>query len=242
MLDVLRAIGVSPLGRRLVLQGGAALHFVYGSPRLTRDLDFVAPPDAFPAPGEVCAAIPGIALRRDDRASVPPFMRLAKRWRYGGVILSTPVEIAGVRVRGRREWEVAPGIRCAVETLDEILTDKVVACIARMQDRGTVKPQDIFDIAYIRRLAPDVRTTPEDVAGRLAAYDRRLDSGTVRRLLDWLASDEAVFAVRDALRASGTAARQDARAVDELPGGLRPEGAVGAAEEVFHALFGSFRD
>jgi len=241
MLDVLSSVSASPLRDRLVLQGGAALHFVYGSPRLTRDLDFVAPPDAFPRFKDVAAAVPGIKLRREDLRSAPPFMRGAVQTRHGGVWLSVPVEIAGVRVEGVAEAEAAPGVRVAVETPDEIMTDKVVACFARMQGRGAVKPQDVFDIAYLRR-ALGARTTPEAVRHRLADYGMQFVPETGRRILDWLASVEAVWAVRDALGASGTADHPEggATALASLPAELRPEAVVAVCAEVFHELGEAF--
>ena len=242
MLDLLRFISASPLRDRLILHGGAVLNFVYGSQRLTRDLDFVASPDALPRPDEMRAAIPDIEIRFIDRESVPPFMRAAKRIRCGGLWLSVPIEIAGVRVGNVSETEAAPGVRILVETPAEIFTDKIVSCLARMEERGSIKPQDLFDIAFLRREHPVIQVAPKSIDSRMKDYGKQWNAGIIRRVLAWLREGEAVWAVRDALKKTGTKDYPDGgeEAVDGLPEGLKPESIVAVNAEVFHDLLSAY--
>jgi hypothetical protein len=235
---LVRTVAASPLGERLVLQGGTALAFVYGSPRPTRDVDFVAPPEDMPSPEEVAAVLPGVRLRRDMRASVPPFLRWSLPWEdpASGVSLALPLEVVGVRVSGvvlSRVESDPPGdpVPVRVETLDEILVDKVVACLGRLRRRGSIKEVDIFDIAYIRSVAPGIRPDPEAVARRMADYGEALDVDAVRRLSDMLASGRAARALAGALKR-------------RLPvggiSGMGPEEASASALEVFRDLVRAF--
>lgn len=238
MLTLLQGVGA--FGPRLALQGGAALLFAYGSPRLTRDLDFAARPEVFPDPAELMERIPGLELRRDDRQAVPPFLRLVRTERRHGFALAVPVEVAGVPAEDVRTVDLGGG-PVWVEAPDEILTDKVVACLVRMRRRGTVKPQDLFDIAYLRYAFPGVRTSAERVARRLAAYGEAAEARpVVGRLLEWLRGPGAVPAVRDGLEAVGTVGLPDGGPGVEqtLPPELRFERVPAAVLEVLQEVFG----
>ncbi len=146
---------------RAVLQGGGALHFVYGSPRLSADVDFVGE--------QVAAALaergPGIAQAAQAWIGQPARWSLAKAGRLlrGKVSveidaarrLVLPVEAYGVPAH-RQRLDARAG---AVEGPEEIVAHKIVASADRLARRGTLKTRDLFDLWF---LAVRLRTEPPD--------------------------------------------------------------------------------
>jgi hypothetical protein len=139
-------------GGDAVLQGGAALHFAYGSPRLSADVDFVGPGVAAVlersgeplarAAGELlgCAACwsmtrAGRLLRGKLALAVDPARRLV-----------LPIEAFEVPAHTSRPAATL-GV---VEEPVEIAADKIVASADRFARRGTLKTTDIFDLWYLR--------------------------------------------------------------------------------------------
>lgn len=187
--DILRAIAASPLGDRLVFQGGTALRICHDGDRLSEDLDFVCGAgDAEPMVIEPVAAILdrqmteryGLAV---DRVKGPKGEALTsqaqvKRWEFviklpleGGTqrirveICNVPAHDAGpVLVRPPYpQLEHLEPIVLKVESLREVMADKLLALGAR----GRVKYRDVWDLKMLtdRGVAPDidlVRTKIDD--------------------------------------------------------------------------------
>lgn len=134
------------------LQGGAALHFVYGSPRLSADVDFVGTGvgEALADLGPELAAAAGNLLGRPCRWSLKRSGRMVR-----GKIeveidqarrLVLPVEAYEVPAH-RPRLDPPAG---TVEEPEEILADKVVATADRLARRGTLKTTDLYDLWYLR--------------------------------------------------------------------------------------------
>lgn len=135
-----------------VLQGGAALRFAYGSPRLSADVDFVGPEIArvLEERGEAVARAAGELLARPSRWSMTRAGKLVR----GKVTvvadrarrLVLPIEAYEVPAHTVR----ALGDLGAVEEPGEIAADKIVATADRFARRGTLKTTDLFDLWYVR--------------------------------------------------------------------------------------------
>jgi hypothetical protein len=142
----------------LVLQGGGAVHHVYGSPRFSADLDFAQQPDhdqarlhaalseaaaaATDAWG-ACAVEPATSKGRLHRQK----LRVTPRAGASYVLAVERYEVPA------REPEILPtrdgGTRVRVESAAEIVADKVVAAVDRFSSRGTLKLRDLFDVAFL---------------------------------------------------------------------------------------------
>jgi predicted nucleotidyltransferase component of viral defense system len=183
-----RVIQVAGRHGQLTLQGGAALHFVYGSPRLSADVDFVGneSEQALSALGEELARAAGDALGHPCRWSVTRSGRLIRgklRLELGpSRALVLPVEAYEVpahRAHARPPFGT-------VEDPEEILADKVVATAGRLASRGTIKTSDLFDLWYLRE---KLGVPPPDRA--LVAL-KSGDYGQERRGTDLAAAARAV--------------------------------------------------
>lgn len=160
----------------IVLQGGGALHHVYGSPRFSADLDFAQ------AAGLDERDL-GLALERaraavDDAWGNCVLEPARSRGRLHRQKLRVSVRAGMTLVLSIERYEVAVHLKerrrlraeqaeVAVEAPAEILADKVVASLDRFLARGAMKLRDVFDIDFLLRLAsPD----PELVRKKLADY------------------------------------------------------------------------
>lgn len=157
---------------RAVLQGGAALHFVYGSPRLSADVDFV---------GEEVAR--ALAERGEGIArAVAQWLDQPARWSLGR---------AGRLIRGKISLEIDATRRLVmpveayevpahrprldaragtVEEPEEIAADKVVASADRLARRGTLKTRDLFDLWFLKARLGTQPPDAELVAQKLRDY------------------------------------------------------------------------
>lgn len=179
---------VTAMGRTegAVLQGGAALRFAYGSPRLSADVDFVgiAVGTVLEAAGPGLAEAAGAAL--DCRAT----WSLSRR----GKLLRGKVAIeqgAGRRLVLPVEAYEVPAHRVqsspsagTVEMPEEIVADKVVASADRLSRRGALKTTDLFDLWHL--LARVGAPTPEValVVQKMRDYEqprRGAEPGSVAR-------------------------------------------------------------
>lgn len=157
---------------RAVLQGGAALHFVYGSPRLSADVDFVGDQVALALAerGEGIARAAAEWLDRPARWSLGRTGRLLR----GKVTveidparrLVLPVEAYEVPAR-RPRLDPRAG---AVEEPEEITADKVVASADRLARRGTLKTRDLFDLWFLTARLGARAPEAELVAQKLKDY------------------------------------------------------------------------
>ena len=170
------------------LQGGAALHFVYASPRLSADVDLAGTGarDALEGCGQALAGAASDLLGRPCRWSLTRAGRLlrgklsiemdaARR-------LVLPVEAMDVPARLPRVDERFG----FVEAPEEIVADKVVASADRWSRRGTLKTSDLFDLWYLLARCRVEPPALELVAEKRADYEmpaRGQDlSGAVRAI------------------------------------------------------------
>jgi nucleotidyltransferase AbiEii toxin of type IV toxin-antitoxin system len=167
-IEVLAAATAGPA----TLQGGAALHFVYASPRLSADVDLAGTgaQDALEGCGEALARAGQDLLGCPCRWSLGRAGRLLR----GKLTIETdpahrlvlPVEAIDVPARLPRVDERFG----SVEAPEEIVADKVVASADRWSRRGTLKTSDLFDLWYLlvrRRVEPP---GPELIAAKRADY------------------------------------------------------------------------
>ncbi len=177
--DLLRALSESPLGDRLVFQGGTALRICYNGDRLSEDLDFVCGSgDAEPLVIDPMVKILheqmteryGLAF---DEVKGPKGQELTdraqvKRWEF---VIRVPVEGRPQRIRleicNVPAHDAAPRlvrptypqlehmepIVLHVESEREILADKIVALAARKW----IKYRDVWDLKQLadRGLEPE---------------------------------------------------------------------------------------
>lgn len=140
--------------KNIILQGGGALHFIYSSPRYSHDLDFVCPElfavdVQYPLVTELGKEIPLC-----EGQILKPNLKLRQRFvrvKYGhpGTDLKVKVEIGQAKAKGYGEskGKFSPLL---VESPSEIYSDKILATLGRMQERGSIKPTDLFDLEYLR--------------------------------------------------------------------------------------------
>lgn len=212
---------------RVVLQGGAALHFAYGSPRLSVDVDFVGREVglALAERGAMLAAAVGSALEAPARWSLG---RSGRLWR-GKVTLDVdaarrvvlPVEAYEVPAHHPR----AMGELGTVEEPVEIIADKIVASASRLASRGAVKTRDLYDLWFARsRLGAEIPSR-DLVIAKLADYGEKATGLDLVAAVRAVSVDELRQALEGVLPAS------------EMPS-LDPHGILSIAAE----LFGKYRD
>jgi hypothetical protein len=175
-----RALQVMADDPRSVLQGGAALHFVYGSPRLSQDVDFVGPEArrALEQRGEAIARAAAELLEAEATWSLADAGRLVR----GKVTvlldparrIVLPVEAYEVPAHLAERHPIYGDVEQPVE----IAADKVVATAGRLAERGTLKTRDLYDLWYLgtRLLIPPPE--PALIAAKLRDYSavpRRAD-------------------------------------------------------------------
>jgi len=105
----------------LVLQGGGAVHHVFGSPRFSADLDFAQQADLDEA--RLSAGLADAAL--------------VAQAAWGAC------SVEAVTTKGRLHRQK---LRVS---LAEIIADKVVAAVDRLASRGMMKLRDVFDIRFL---------------------------------------------------------------------------------------------
>jgi hypothetical protein len=156
--------------RNLVFQGGGALHFIYGSPRYSNDLDFVCE-NLEAVQGEIVEALQR-GVSADGRRLIPLIKSDGKLVRaaysFGENQPSGKLEIYA---QGSFDNQPTSGkfSPLRVESPSEIYADKVIATLARMSQRGSLKPTDLFDLDYIStNLTCGV--TAEDLRRKAASY------------------------------------------------------------------------
>ncbi len=145
----------------VVLQGGGALSHVYGSPRLSVDLDFAHQLPAHDLKIKLTDILSKYVIEKhfecsyefaftnpsDDRltriklVAVTP---LGERNSLHGEFYSVPVHQSEKRnLRGTQHVVI-------VESPTELLADKIKATIERQGKRGFLKISDLFDIWYLK--------------------------------------------------------------------------------------------
>lgn len=205
--DILLALSRSELSRRLVFQGGTALRLCYGGQRYSEDLDFVCGRDSTePFNIDELEALlrahvtdryglaveikqPGPDRHFDDESVV------VKRWSFNVVVpgfaaaqkihfevCNVPSHAAAPLLLQPRYGflsDVYGDIALQVESLEEILADKVVALVGRSH----LKARDLWDLRWLAQkgLQPDVALVLakcEDYG--LEDIDQRIDAALAR--------------------------------------------------------------
>jgi hypothetical protein len=193
----------------LVLQGGGAVHHVFGSPRFSADLDFAQQPDLDEEPP--------LGGRRLQCTGAPRVARLGRRFREGSQKprlhrqkLRVALDAGTSHVLAIERYEVPvhePEIRTAVggaepvrvESPAEIIADKVVAALDRFSARGMTKLRDVFDVAFLLDLG---RPGRDLVLAKLADYGYPRDLAPLAGIaasLDEVAAERLRSELRDVL-------------------------------------------
>lgn len=195
---------------RAVLQGGAALHFAYGSPRLSADVDFVGESvrEALSACGDA------VARRASEIAGTPASwsMRVDGRLVRGKVTIE--VDAARRIVLPVEAYEVPahqPASERAgshVEQAQEIAADKIVASADRLARRGALKTRDLYDLWFIRTRLGVEAPNQDLVSTKARDYEQPV------RGADLAAAARAVTSEEMRASLEGVLPRADAVAVD----------------------------
>ena len=149
--NFLKNLSKSELSDKIVLQGGNALHLVYGSPRYSRDLDFVV--EDFSGFDKeklqnIDLNIDGLVLKPQLTKDILGFMRVAYYLPINDTQkLSLKIEIYNMFSHTARKRQTAIG-DINVEDPSEIFEDKILATIQRNITKR-IKETDLFDMYYI---------------------------------------------------------------------------------------------
>lgn len=166
-----------PFADSLVLQGGGALHFIYSSPRMSGDLDFVD--QTIPQLG-----LGGYTCALDEWADgIYPINRtkaLPPRGVRGKWGFEEGLPLAKVEIESRdlsREAIVTEGRfgPLRVKTPREIYADKVFANLSRLDARRGItrmpfKPNDFFDLNFIVQQLGEYPVPMSDIFEKGIAY------------------------------------------------------------------------
>jgi len=155
-----------------VLQGGAALHFAHGSPRLSADIDY-----AGAAAGDALAGC-GAALAdaATELFGVPARWSVTRNGRLFRGKVSLEIDAARRLVLPVEAYDVparlppARGRFGTVETPTEIAADKIVATADRLARRGALKTTDLYDLWFVTAHLAAVPPSRDLVASKAADY------------------------------------------------------------------------
>ena len=192
--EILFALRTSPMFGRLTFQGGTALRLCYGSRRYSEDLDFAVGPDFDPADFAGLASIirkriadeQGLEVeiiepkprRHDQKVAVDTWkIRVVTaperpdipKQRIHLEFASIPAYSREVRALRRNYTSLPSGyeeLRVNVETMDEILDDKLKALVSASPER--VRYRDLWDIPWL--LQQGATFTVEQVKQKVADY------------------------------------------------------------------------
>jgi len=191
MKSFLGAVGRSKFAEDLVLQGGGAMKFVYGSPRYSVDLDFVLRTPRqnwlhFMEVGKVLPDLFGHPITSSPKKVGEKMLRIAMVLQLGNrEALSTKVEICAVPSQSSHLEESQVG-KVLVESPEEIVLDKLAANIDRLRRKNFIKTHDVFDFFYVLKSLGRVPSwKQDDVEKKLQAYGTSCDSASVQSLLVW---------------------------------------------------------
>jgi hypothetical protein len=192
----------------LVLQGGGALHHVFGSPRFSADLDFAQQPDldeaALGTALVQAAAEASGAWGACTVEAAPSKGRLHRQKLRVALDAGTSYVLAIERYEiPVHEPETRPALgsrqSVRVESPAEIIADKVVAAVDRLSARGVMKLRDVFDMAFLLDLG---RPGPDLVRAKLSDYGLSPDLARLAgpaALLDEVAAERLRGELRDVL-------------------------------------------
>jgi predicted nucleotidyltransferase component of viral defense system len=207
-------IAAAPSADGAVLQGGAALHFAYGSPRLSADVDFSGDESV----NVLESRGPAIAEAAGGCLGLPARWSLVRRGRLARGKVSVEIDAVRRLVLPVEAYSVAARLPRAVPTLgaaeapEEIAADKIVASADRLARRGTLKTTDLYDLWYIRERLGLTRPDPALVEAKIADYGgtrHAVDAAAAARAL----APEELRAVLEGALPAREQATIDARAI-----------------------------
>ncbi|MBD3252158.1 hypothetical protein GF386_00310 [Candidatus Pacearchaeota archaeon] len=179
------------LRENLVFQGGGALHFVYGSPRYSNDLDFVCP-DLPDLEKKICEILTrGIKVR--DR-NIAPALKTPDKQIRASYSLQRGLPAGKLEIYHQKSFEPVETqgkfSPLKVETPSEIYADKIAATLGRMQRRDSIKPTDLFDLEYI--LSNLHRNASlNDVQAKMTSYEEgKINAESLQRIIDYIKNPE----------------------------------------------------
>lgn len=181
------------LSERLVLQGGNALHFMYSSPRHSHDLDFVLSSKdiSMTKTIDLLCNVLSRDYELDKSGTNGQTIRNIERIKYwskgsdikGVVEIADQISLYHLSTLG----EFNPLL---VETAVEIYADKIIATLGRMEDRGSLKATDLFDLLYIKDTLKVVARNDE-LRAKAETYDLvGWKRETVENVLEYILSSE----------------------------------------------------
>ncbi len=167
----------------LVLQGGGAVHHVYGSPRFSADLDFAQQADLDAA--RLAEGLSAAAAAARDAWGACALEPATSKGRLHRQKLRVPLDPGTFHVLAIERYEVEvhePETRPAlggaglvrVESAAELIADKLVAAVDRFTARGMLKLRDVFDVAFLLGFGRPARAL---VLAKLADYGYAQDLG-----------------------------------------------------------------
>lgn len=178
---------LTPLQRRLivimarirpqgVLTGGAALAAVFSGDRATRDLDWLWRGEQAlgPIPDKVRASLRREGLQVDTLQTSPSFVRLRVGDGVETVVLDLVADpTPGVEVPRVVRWE---GVDLQVDTLHEILVNKLCALLGRAEVR------DLYDVRALLARGGDLRRAVRDAPKKDGGFSPLVLAWVLREL------------------------------------------------------------
>ncbi len=166
MHSFLEALAGKELRNKLILQGGGALHFGYGSPRYSKDLDFVLQGGIDSKKFEnLCYELSKVLVKFEDYQTEVSVKKLQNRLyrikikvhfeepqTVKKIDFDEPltVKLDAYEIASHSSKEIVLGDSYFfVEKPAEIFADKVIADIERSRVRGSFKIYDLFDWHFI---------------------------------------------------------------------------------------------
>lgn len=165
----------SDFSKDIVFQGGGALHFIFGSPRYSSDLDFVDPKIA----EDINSYMQRIQHTGQDYninkvKKMPSGKGIRAKW---GFQEGDPLVKIEIEERDAPEYHKSTSrYPLLVKEVQDIYADKIFANISRYSTRkGTgqfpFKPTDFFDLKYINETLGQGPVTKEKINKKAAAYE-----------------------------------------------------------------------
>ncbi len=178
---------------RIVLQGGNALHFIYSSPRYSHDLDFVLRDreTSMTKTVEMVCDVLSKEYNIEKANGNGTAARTVERVKYwfkdsdirGVIEIADQISLDPVKTSGTF-------FPLMVETPSEIYADKIIATLGRMEDRGSLKGSDLFDILYIKDMLK-VGATGGELARKAETYQfTGWKRETLEKTVDYILSED----------------------------------------------------
>ncbi len=138
------------LTSKLILRGGGALHFAYGSPRYSNDLDFITP-NMSEDSEEIIYHLENLGIYDEDSIMESYLKKEGNRFiRTNHSIdhINANIEIFELE-NLEPEYTQGKYFPMLIETPEQIYADKIYATLSRMIHRDSIKPTDLFDLDYL---------------------------------------------------------------------------------------------